>query len=115
MKLSQAIARADELRPNVLAEEQKAAWLWELEGQLGELLGRPTRPCRWPEVDEELSVGLPHEELYVLYLVCKLDYYNQEMEFYASDMAIYNAALAEAQAWIGRHRPHRRQENWRVM
>ena len=114
MKLSEAMVRADELRPNTAGEEQKAAWLWALEEQRSEMQGRSLRPCRWPEVDQELSLGPPHEELYVLYLICKLDYYNQEMELYASDSAVYNAALAEAQAWWRRgHRPERK-DRWKL-
>lgn len=114
MKMSEAIARADALRPNTADEAQKAEWLWELEGQLREMMELPLRPSRWPEVDEQLLLEPLHQELYQLYLVCKLDYYNQEMELYSNDRILYNAALTEAQArWRRRHRPKSR-GGWRV-
>ena len=69
----------------------------------------------WPEEDRELLMPAPHEEIYQLYLICKIDYYNQEMKLYANDLAIYNAALAEAQAWHRRHHRPTCAGNWRVM
>lgn len=115
MKVSEAMARADGLRLNAVPEAQKAAWVYELDGQLAEMMGGKPRENRWPEVDAELRMPRPHEEIYPLYLICKIDYYNQEMGLYANDMAVYNAAMAEAQAWWRRnHRPER-QGNWRVL
>lgn len=115
MKVSEAMARADGLRLNAVPEAQKAAWVYELDGQLAEMMGERPGENRWPEVDAELRMPRPHEEIYPLYLICKIDYYNQEMGLYANDMAVYNAAMAEAQAWWRRnHRPER-QGNWRVL
>lgn len=115
MKLSEAMTRADELRPNVLSNGQKAAWLWELDGQIAEMMHLPHRSLPWPEEDPELLMGAPHGEIYQLYLICKIDYYNQEMGLYANDMAVYNAALAEAQAWWRRHHRPGRKEDWKTL
>lgn len=127
MTVTEAIARADELRPNALGEEQKAAWLRQLEGQLWELWerdGTPLPPEReklwpwrmtWPEEDPKLLLTGPQEELYQLYLMAKIDYYNQEMDLYMNDMTLYNAALSEAQAWWRRHHRPRRGKNWRTL
>lgn len=114
MKLSEAIARADALRLNVAPEEQKARWVWELEGQLEEMAGRLPRPLPWPEEDPVLLMIGPYEELYQLYLICKIDYYNQEMGLYANDRAVYESALGEAKAfWRRKHRPGPGR-NWKV-
>ena len=115
MKMAQAIARADELRPNALSEEQKAAWLQELDGQLAEMMEVNAPENTWPEEDRELLMGPPHEELYPLYLVSKIDYYNQESALYANDMAMYSQALAEATAWWRRNHKPRERKGWRVM
>lgn len=114
MRLREAMARGDGLRMNTAPEEQKARWVWELDSQLGEMMGLAPRPFRWPEEDPVLRMPPPHEDIYPLYLVCKLDYYNMEMELYANDREIYDAALREARAWWRRnHRPGRG-KNWRV-
>lgn len=114
MTVKEAVKRADALRMNTVSEEQKAAWVHDLDGQLAEMFGVVPPANNWPE-DRELLMPSPHEEIYQLYLICKIDYYNQEMKLYANDLAIYNAALAEAQAWYRRNHRPRCDGNWRVM
>lgn len=114
MTVKETITRADALRMNTISEEQKAAWVSDLDGQLAEMFGVDPPVNEWPK-DRELMMPAPHEEIYQLYLICKIDYYNQEMKMYANDLAIYNAALAEAQAWYRRHHRARCDGNWRVM
>ena len=114
MTVKEAVKRADALRMNTVSEEQKAAWVCDLDGQLAEMFGVEPPANTWPE-DRVLLMPSPHEEIYQLYLICKIDYYNQEMKLYANDLAIYNTALAEAQAWYRRmHRPAS-SGNWSVM
>lgn len=126
MTVNEAIARADNLRLNALDVEQKAEWLRGLEGQLTEMLenvspapqkeeekGWPWKSV-WPEEDPVLLLSGPYEEFYVLYLICKIDYYNQEMELYANDRAIYDGALGEAMAWWRRNHMPRKSGNWKV-
>lgn len=114
MKVSDAIKRADALRMNTITEEQKAAWVCELDGQLAELMDVPPQENIWPK-EQTLLMPAPYEDIYVLYLIGKIDLYNQEGVLYANDMTLYNAALAEAMAWWRRkHRPAPC-GNWRVM
>lgn len=114
MQVREAIRRADALRMNTVEDAQKAAWLFDLDGQLAEMMGAAVPENCWPE-DAELLMGPPYEEIYQLYLICKIDYYNQEMELYAGDLAMYQEALAEARAWWRRnHRPEGRGA-WRAM
>ena len=115
MTVKEAINRADGLRMNTVSQEQKAAWVLDLDGQLAEMFGAPVAENKWPEEDAALLMPAPHEEVYQLYLICKIDYYNQEMELYANDRAVYEAAMQEAQACYRRtHRPGIRWK-WRVM
>lgn len=114
MQVREAIRRADALRMNTVEDAQKAAWLFDLDGQLAEMMGAAVPENCWPE-DAELLMGPPYEEIYQLYLICKIDYYNQEMSLYANDLAVYDGALKEAQAWYRRtHRPKVRWK-WQVM
>ena len=114
MTVKEVVKRADALRMNTITEEQKAAWVCDLDGQLAEMFGVAPPADNWPE-DRKLLMPSPHEDIYQLYLICKIDYYNQEMKLYANDLAIYNAALAEAQAWYRRNHRPRCDGNWRVM
>ena len=114
MTVKEAVKRADALRMNTVSEEQKAAWVNDLDGQLAELFGVEPPANNWPE-DRVLLMPAPHEEIYQLYLICKIDYYNQEMTLYTNDLAIYNSALAEAQAWCRRNHRPASSGNWRVM
>ncbi len=114
MKLKEAIKRADKLRPNVLPEEQKAAWVYELEGKLAEMRCALPPARTWP-ADASLAMPAPHDVVYELYLCAMIDFANQETDLYANDMAVFNAAVSEAQAWWRRHHRPRPSRNWRVM
>jgi hypothetical protein len=39
MKVSEAISQANGLRDNTLSDEQKAAWLFNLDGEVSEIVG----------------------------------------------------------------------------
>ena len=134
MRENDAIAKANELRMNTLGDEIKAKWLAELDGQLLEMMQRdlPPKPAEgeteaaedgptwptsgiWPAEDPALLMPEPHDMIYVYYLIVQIDYYSQETDLYANDMAIYNAAMRDARAWWRRNHRPRDSGNWRVM
>ena len=115
MKVSEAITRADELRVNAISEKQKAAWLFNLDGEIAEFMEVKPPVNAWPNKDVELLMPAPHDDVYVFYLVAMIDYYNQESTMYVNDMDIYNRAMKDARAWWRRgHRP-KSAGDWRVM
>ena len=106
MTINEAIARADALRANTANNEQKAEWVSDLDGQLAGMMNLPMPENKWPEEDRELLMPAPYSEIYVLYLVSKIDYFNQEYMLYANDREAYDKALGEALGWWRRnHRP----------
>lgn len=113
MKILEAIMRADSLRPNTLREYQKYAWASDLDGQIAEMMGLDAPASTFPE-DRELLMPPPYEEIYQLYLVAKIDYYNNEIDMYTNDLMVYEEMLAEAKAWWRRNNkpPHR--GNWNL-
>lgn len=114
MTVNEAIERADALRSNTLPDEQKAKWLHDVDAKLSEIMGVNNPDKEWPE-DQELLMPEPCDDIYHLYLVAMIDYYNMELAQYANDIELYNAAMAEALGWWRRnHRPPRGR-NWRVM
>lgn len=113
MTINEAIVSADNLRMNALDEEQKARWLYELDCEFAEMMGRDIPTFKFPE-KRELMLGAPHEDVYVKYLVAMIDYYNGEGELYANDISIYNDAVSKAKAWWIRHNRPKSSGNWRV-
>lgn len=106
MRINDVIARADALRANTAPVEQKAEWISDMDGQLAEMMGLPVPVNNWPEEDRELLMPAPYSEVYVLYLVSKIDYFNQEYMLYANDREAFEKALSEALGWWRRnHRP----------
>lgn len=99
MTLSQAITRADLSRPNELEPELKLAWLTALDGRLQRLLRAhegpvPDLPGYGPDTDPDtvLPIPAPWDEIYVLYLLMRIDLENGELERYNNDVLLYNRA-----------------------
>lgn len=103
MTVNEAIKRADALRPNTFELEAKARAVIKLDAELAEMIGAETPVYAWPQEDPALLMPAPHEDIYVLYLICQIDLYDQETALYLNDAAVYENALAEARAWWRRH------------
>ena len=113
MNTNDVIVKADDLRMNALDDEQKARWVYELDCQMAEMMGKPTPEWKFPD-DRELMMGTPHEDIYVKYLVAMIDYYNGEDEQYANDITIFNDAEKKARAWWIRNNRPKSSGRWRV-
>ena len=115
MTVTEAMAKADELRPNTLTEEQKARFLYELYCDIADLQGVDQPAFIWPKEDATLLMEAPHDNIYPLYLAAQIDYYNQESAMYANDMAIFNNAYNDARSWWRRNNVPQNKGNWKVM
>ena len=113
MRLKEAIKRADELRPNAIAEGRKADWVYELEGRLCQVRRAPPPARVWP-ADSPLSMPPPYDTVYERYLCAMIDLMNQETDLYANDMALFESTYAAAVAWWRREHTPRRGGNWRT-
>ena len=111
--INDAIARANELRLNVLSDEQKYTWVYELECRVCEMMGKDIPKKNFPE-NIELSLPEAHSDVYVKHLVAKIDYYNGEMGLYANDMEVFNQAMDDACSWWIRHNKPARARRWVV-
>lgn len=99
MTVTDTISQADELRLNTISDEQKAAWVIELDQQIGERIDMVSYVHNWPSGDGELLLPAPYDRVYVLYLCSQIDYYNNETALYGNDKAVYDEAISEAMAW----------------
>ena len=113
MTIFEAITRANTLRANTLGDAQKYAWLNDLDGQIAEMMGLDAPASTFPD-DRELLMPPPHEEIYQLYLVAKIDYYNNEIDMYTNDLMVYGEMLAEAKAWWRRNNKPPQRGSWKV-
>ena len=105
MTMREAIARADEIRPNTVGDETKAGWVHDLDGDFAETLQVAVPRNNWPD-DRDLLMPHPADEVYPLYLCAMIDFAQQDMQQYQVDQAMYESARAQAAAWWRRtHRP----------
>jgi hypothetical protein len=77
------------------------------------MMGKELPKKNFPE-DIVLNMPAAHEDVYVKFLVAKIDYYNMDGELYANDMAVFEKALSEARAWYIRNHGARNYGNWRA-
>lgn len=109
MKLSEAIIRAQKLKPDIYGDEIMSQWISELDGRLSvETMGQ-TEPVsyRWPaDTNADLLVPTPYDNVYELYIVSMTDFHNREMEKYANDSILFDQAMGDFKAYYRRtHAP----------
>lgn len=109
MKIENIIERADTISPNDIPEEEKLAWIAELDGKIAldvmlmDICEASQFNYRYPEdLQVEPLVGFPHENLYVLWLRAKIDDHNGEIERYENSMQQYNASFGNFTRWFAR-------------
>lgn len=107
MKIIDAINKINELKPNSTPQENKIQWLSELDHLIVsnvinahdnsnmEFNGYDTET----DLETELLVPTPYDEMYVYWLQAKIDYWNQDMDLYEVSMTMYNNAYEQ----YGRH------------
>ncbi len=109
MTILEAITQADLIRPNVLDAAIKLRWLSTLDGQIhAELLcGDREASAAFAGYGEEtelkttrLLVPYPYDELYVLYLLMRIDLEHGELDRYNNDAARFNRLW---QSYAGRY------------
>ena len=111
MTLKNAIKRAKDARPNLIDEEVLAAWIYELEGQISEHMGKEMPVNTWPD-DAELLMPAPYDGIYDLYLRVKIDDMQQEDALYQNDHAVFNDMLGSALAWWLRNNRPKQVYTW---
>lgn len=107
MRVCEAIKAADAVKPNAFDERTKFGWLNSLEGKIAAEVFLMSPPevrqilLSYPEdLQRELLVDPPYDDLYVQYLEAKIDAENGEYNKYADTMAIYNGTYTEFVCWF---------------
>lgn len=134
MTANKAIETVDRLRPNSYSEEDKLRWINTLEGatkrlvlqwdekylnglkaqyEAGQItedeykaLVDATKPLVYPDdLDKELLISEPFDDVYGLYLESMIDFYNREYGNYNNSAAMFDARYdSYKKAYIREHR-----------
>ena len=95
--INEIIEKVDKTKPNVFDENQKAEWIYRLDGRISREIFNETPPQQYiyPEDgDKELLVPHPYDDIYVFYLQALIDYSNEEYNKYNNAITMYNEAFA---------------------
>lgn len=123
MTIQTAIERIDGLKPNKYTDEQKIAWLSELDGMVfRELLLTHQQPqiiefegYSETDLETELLVPFPYTDVYQHYLAMQMDLANAELQKYANDKILFNNAYNTYSDYYTRtHMPVQRVRQFRL-
>ncbi len=107
MTPNKAIEYVDGLRPNAYEEEVKLRWISELDSMVQRLVFQEEEctPYIYPDdMDKELLIPPPFENVYALYLESMIDYYNREYGNYNNSAAMFENRFSEyKKAYIREH------------
>lgn len=100
MKVRKAIDTADRrLSGNSYTKGEKIEWLKTLESMWSEFLltlGYKSESYDFEDDAAELTIKAPYDEIYVIWLIMKMHYYNGEIDLYNNSAEVFNNLLHEA-------------------
>lgn len=115
MTIIEAINKIDSFKPNSYTQDDKIAWLSELDGIIkAEIIdtheGSESITFNGYEVDTALDtimlVPAPYDDIYLKWLEAKIDYLNGETPKYNNSMTMYNSAYSIFERYYNRtHMP----------
>lgn len=108
MKLSEVIARVDDIKPNAFTEAAKTMWINECEGlvQTEVMLLCVDDVVQYDyetDAQTELLVKPPHHKIYWTYLSALIDFANGEYNRYQNTMQLFNNYFGEYMRWYALH------------
>lgn len=111
MTPNKAIEIIDALKPNSYSEEDKLRWINELDGRVQSLVFQADNVTQYKypdDMDKELLIPAPFENLYTLYLEAMIDYHNKEYEDYNNVTVMFERQWVEyKKAYIREHMARR--------
>lgn len=106
MTIREVIELVDESHPNAFSVMVKVRWLAELDGKVAVDVMRmhpsQLQMLRYGEgdLDKELLVDFPHDDIYPAWLGAKIDEANGEYNKYANSLEVYNGAYDNFACWF---------------
>ena len=114
MTIREVIDFVDEVKPNAFSNKVKVKWLEQLDGHIAaeELCMNPAdlEKLRYSadEMDVQLLIDRPYDDLYPLWLEAKIDFANGEYGKYQNTMQAYNSHYGCFVVWLAEHFEDRR-------
>ena len=105
--VNRVTAYIDRVKPNVYTDEDKFNWISTLEGLVArEVMGEEVPEYEFPkDVDTELMVPSPFDDIYQLYVGAMIDFHNREYDQYNNTAAMFEERLEQFKAWYIRNNP----------
>lgn len=109
MTLKEVIDHVYEIKPDAFPTATKVKWLEQLDGHIAaeEFQMNPVelRSLRYSEdnLDAELLVDPPYDDIYPLWLAAKIDFANGEYDKYQNTMQLYNEHYGAFVVWLAEH------------
>ena len=111
MTLGEMVERIIRLRGQQYDTDIMVGWLNEIEGQVVEEvingavgLDITFEPLMYEEdAERELTIPDRFQDVYINYLLSKIDFSNQETERYNNDVIMFNSAFEAYTAWFRRN------------
>ena len=114
MKVSEAIIKADAMRPNKAQNEDKARWLLRLEAEIAEMMGESAPVYDVGTMQRDLLLPFPHDDCYPLYLAAQIDARaNHDADLYTADKQMADDAISSAKAWYRRNNRPENSGQWK--
>lgn len=98
MTPNKVIEIVDRLKPNSYSEEDKLRWINELDGLVQRLVIQTDKQTQYAypdDMDRELIIPAPFDDVYELYLSAKIDYHNREYANYNNSALMFEAQFNE--------------------
>ena len=114
MKVREAIDRIDSLKHNTYSNCEKVEWLSRLDGVIKHQIidthegGQDIiyKPYTDKDMDADLLINAPHDDIYIRWLEAQIDYYNGEIARYNNSNQMFQAAFDTYQRYYNRtHMP----------
>lgn len=115
MKIREALAAIDEARPNKFTEQEKVAWLSQLDGRVKlEIIDTHEDDEKVifdgydesTDIETELLIPEPFSDIYLRHMEAQMDYLNGEIARYNNSVGMFNAQWKAYRNWYNRmHAP----------
>ena len=97
MTAGEALERVDALLHNAYSQEEKLAWLGQVESRVSALMGKPFSPLGRQSL---LLAGEPHSAMYLHWLESRIHYHNGEYDRYNNAASLFNGLFWDFEAQL---------------
>lgn len=96
--INKVIEYVDGVKPNTFDEEQKFRWICDLDGMVKRLVfqDREGVSYQYPDdLDTQLLIPPPFENIYALYMEAQIDFHNREYAAYNNSAVMFDSQFEE--------------------